>query len=321
MKSLIVPVVTPSWLPSESDLLAAQNNGGVFTLYGAEWSTHTEMLIDWAPQSFHDNCTRLLQSFAGRVSGILVWGTTGEGPWFDPLQYGTLLTVMKHTCPKSIHLYAGVLGSDGQVWNQVQVAQELWYDIVLGLNNYGCNNTDRFKSAMEKLSPAGRLLLYNLPTFKPANKEFVLGCLNDSRVVGFKDSSGDAEFFSWLLSLKAEKLDLQIFHGSEAGYWKLSSEELDFVDGLVAGTANVDSQLLREFTDDPHDTEIFDKLEILKSDVAFLSKRALSDTLPATKIAKNIHGLKILLNRKGILDNSSMYCHPSSTLFQTYQNR
>jgi len=86
--------------------------------------------------------------------------------------------------------------------------------MVLGLG-HTANNTLRFQAAMKALNTAGKLFLYTLPTFRPADKGFILTCLEDSRVVGFKDSSGDAEFFSWLLSLKERRPDFQVYHGDE----------------------------------------------------------------------------------------------------------
>ncbi len=124
---------------------------------------------------------------------------------------------------------------------------------------------------MRSLGDKGRLFLYNLPTFRPAEKSFILQCLNDPRVVGFKDSSGNTEFFQWLLSLKRDRPDLQVFHGSEPAYGNLSPEDFDRVDGLVSGNANIHPALLQAYTNNPRHTAHFGARAELHDDIGRLS--------------------------------------------------
>jgi 4-hydroxy-tetrahydrodipicolinate synthase len=140
------------------------------------------------------------------------------------------------------------------VGDQIHSAQSLGIDsIVLGLNHTR-NTVARFQKALEALDTTSKLFLYNLPTFKPTDQDFILECLQDPRVVGMKDSSGDANFFSWLLTLKKDRPNFQVFHGSESAYGQLSDKEFSQVDGLVSGNANVHPALLHAYMHSPRHT-------------------------------------------------------------------
>ncbi len=138
------------------------------------------------------------------------------------------------------------------VSDQIRFATSVDIDhILLGINHTRQSH-QRLRDALEALSPTGKIFLYNLPTFHPVNREFILQCFRDERIAGIKDSSGDTEFFRWLLSLKKERPDFQVFHGNEELYGALSASEFTDVDGLVAGNANVHPALLHAYTKNPY---------------------------------------------------------------------
>lgn len=323
MKSLIVPVITPAWIPSEDRLPDVFSNNTIL-YHGAEETTWTVEAIDGVPQVFHDSCERLLSTFSNRASGVLVWGTTGEGIGFWPLQYHVLLNAMKKVCPQDLEIYAGVLLGDSMVWDQVRTAQDLGIkNIVLWLNHTR-NPEARFDSAITALSSSSRLFLYNLPTFRSADRQYILSCLKNPQVAWFKDSSGDTEFFIWLLSIKKNWPDFQVFHGSEWAYGELFPDDFAQVDGLVAWTANVNPPLLAWYTNNPHDItdDIAQQRMLLNFRIKELSWRGQDiQKNPTVAIERYIHGLKMRLMELEILswDQVSLYSAPSSSLFRTHQ--
>lgn len=55
----------------------------------------------------------------------------------------------------------------------------------------------------------------------------------------------------YLLDFKSASRDFQVLAGNEEVYGNLRDPEYDAIDGLVSGNSNVNSELLRRFTDNP----------------------------------------------------------------------
>lgn len=56
----------------------------------------------------------------------------------------------------------------------------------------------------------------------------------------------------YLLNFKSGGRDFQVLAGNEGVYGDLRDPEFDEIDGLVSGNSNADAELLRRFTNNPH---------------------------------------------------------------------
>jgi len=148
-------------------------------------------------------------------------------------------------------------------------------------------------------------------------------------VLGFKDSSGDPAFFSWLLSLKKERPYLKIFHGSEPAYGDLPDEELRNVDGLVSGNANLHPALLHEYTKNPRNAAVARGRSDLHTSIVGSSRS--SHNNPVVSIEEHILQLKRKLVRLCVSPHDQqrkifshgqdvLLSHPRGSLFRTYRS-
>lgn len=318
-KLLITPVVTPLGLPSEKELEQVWPDGVVMIPTG-EWQKIPQRLREGAPEHFHTACQKLLESLKGNTDAILVGGTTGEGVWFWIRQYRALLSAMKKACPPDIRIMAGLLGRDDMVRGQVLAAQVLWIsEFVLGLNHTG-DNQRRFDYSMSVSGSKDRWYIYNLPTFPTASLKFIERCGEDMRVLWIKDSSAgtDEMRLRHLLNLKSQRRDFQVLAGNEGVYGDLRDPEFDEIDGLVSGNSNADPDLLRQFTDNPHNWTSQARKE-LHDAIARLPLGRRPHT-PTEHIENHILGLKIRLLELWIFEPQHvwLYSPGRGTLFQTY---
>lgn len=316
-KLLITPVVTPLGLPSEKELEQVWPDGVVMIPTG-EWQKIPEQLRDGAPEHFHTACQKLLESLRGKTDAILVGGTTGEGAGFGINQYETLLKAMKKACPPDIRIMAGLLGWDDMVRDQV-IACPWITEFVLGLNHIG-DNQRRLEQALGLFGMQDRLWLYNMPTFQPASLGFIEKCMQDWRVVWIKDSSDwtDAMRLRYLLNFKSGGRDFQVLAGNEGVYGDLRDPEFDEIDGLVSGNSNADPDLLRQFTDNPHNWTSQARKELHDAIAKF--PRGRRPHTPTEHIENHILGLKIRLLELWIFEPQHvwLYSPGRGTLFQTY---
>lgn len=246
---IITPTPTLWWVPKEEEIIWALFHSEI-KIHGPE-GIHAEQLIDGARDFFHTGTAALLNSFPETIHGILIAGTTAEGPVFGINQFRAIVhSHLKH-CPPHLMPYVGILGDDEMIAKQIEVAQALWArNFVLWLNHTG-DNRKRFREAMAALDLESSLWLYNMPTFTSANLDFIRECMNHPRVKWIKDSSGKIIDFRALLWLKEERPDFEIYLGSEPLAAELTEDERAIFEGIIAGNANIHWELLVDYLLNP----------------------------------------------------------------------
>lgn len=263
-------------------------------------------LVDYVgsdtPEEFFESIGRLIDSVRQSANTLVPGGTTGEGHLLSIKQYRSLLEAVVRF-RWDLHVRAWVLGRDEHVGTQIQIAQELWIDETM----IGCGHTGdhevRVVTAREATSPTGKIVLYNMPGwFKPLPLDFVAQCFRaDNRIVGIKDSSGDADYFEELLSLKGSFPGRIISHGSEPLYGNMPADRRKLVDEVTSGTANVASQLLRQFLENP---EQFRGDRTALSAVIGSYHAGFDTSTPGWAIQNYVYGLKTKSRLDGVLTGS-----------------
>ncbi len=286
---IIIPTPTLGWVPNEEDIIWEKFNS-LIEIYGPEGLTWEEQLVDGVPGFFHTGTAALLNSFPETIHGILIAGTTGEGPVFGINQFRAIVwSHLKH-CPSHLVPYVGILWGDDMVAKQIEEAQALGArNFVLWLN-HTWDNRKRFCEAIAALNSDSSIWLYNMPTFRPVDLDFIRECMKDSRVKWIKDSSGKLVDFQALLWLRKERSDFEIYLGSEPLAVELTEDERAIFEGIIAGNANINPQLLAEYTNNPQKYRI--ARQKLHNQIHSLS-RIDDDKDSQGNIRNHLHGFKI----------------------------
>jgi dihydrodipicolinate synthase/N-acetylneuraminate lyase len=283
----IIPVPTLWWLPSEEEIMVAWFDGKINT--STLYEIWQEQLMHGAPDFFHTGTAALLNSFPETIHGILIAGTTGEGSVFGINQFKAIVQSHLKNCPPHLVPYIGILGSDEMVAKQIEEAQALWArNFVFWLNHTG-DNRRRFQEAMAALELGSSIWLYNMPTFKPENLDFVRECMGDPRVKWIKDSSGKLVDFQALLWLKKERSDFEIYLGSEPLAAELTKSKYANTDGIIAGNATIDPELLAKYTQNP---KAFAEARKELHEKIHKWGNVDEDFYPQWNIRNHIHGIK-----------------------------
>jgi 4-hydroxy-tetrahydrodipicolinate synthase len=186
---------------------------------------------------------------AGGVSGLFILGTTGEGP---SLGYRLRRDLIEHTCrlvQRRVPVLVGI--TDTAFVESVALARraaEAGADaVVLAPPYYLPEGQPELREYLEHLLPELPLplFLYNMPpltkvSFEP---ETVRWALQQPRILGMKDSSGDMMYFSRLLELKNQRPDWTLLIGPEE---LLAESVLLGGHGGVNGGANIFPRLYVE---------------------------------------------------------------------------
>ncbi len=179
---------------------------------------------------------------AGGVHGIFILGTTGEAP---SLSYRLRRELIKRVCELVAGRVPVLVGiTDTSFVESVQLAQ---YAAGSGATALVLSTPYYFPAGQTELAGYVRnlvpqlplpLVLYNMPSLTKVWFELeTLKKLADiDGIVGIKDSSGDLDYFSSLMSLRQSRPDWSIMIGPEA---KLPEAMALGGDGGVAGGANV----------------------------------------------------------------------------------
>jgi 4-hydroxy-tetrahydrodipicolinate synthase len=201
----------------------------------------------------------LMQFLAARgCHGIVLFGTTGEGPSFSPTERETLMRAAckaRESMP-GFHLIAGTgTPSLSETIDLTKLAFDLGYDGVLVVPPYYFRKaTDNglfawFSEVLQKAVPSnGYLLGYHFPNVAGIGLSIeLLGRLKDtfpSQFAGIKDSSHDADLAHNL----GEKFgsDLVVLTGTDS-YLQLAMQNQ--AAGCITAPANILSPDLREAWD------------------------------------------------------------------------
>lgn len=230
--------------------------------------------------------------------------------------YHAVTTKFQDSPGQKIPIIAGILWSDETIAEQVKQAQGFSIRrFALGLNHTGDNET-RVQKTLDALGPNDTLMLYNMPGFDAANMDDVVRwVMSDSRIIGFKDSSAKEDIFIRLLLLARSIPGFQLFHGSEAGWGKLTPEQRKQSAGLISGTANVRPALLKKFMADPASVaEEYDSLVAELSQV----RQPFNTDIRGGGIQSYVHNMLKMLIRDRVFqsyNSATMYSEPGKIFF------
>jgi 4-hydroxy-tetrahydrodipicolinate synthase len=186
---------------------------------------------------------------AGGASGLFILGTTGEGP---SLGYRLRRELIEHTCRQvkgRVPVLVGI--TDTAFVESVQVARcavEAGADaVVLAPPYYVPEGQSELREYLEHLLPELPLplFLYNMPSLTkvPFEIDTVRWAMDQPRIVGIKDSSGNMIYFSRLLELAKNRAGWTVLVGPEE---LLAESVLLGGHGGVNGGANVFPRLYVE---------------------------------------------------------------------------
>ncbi len=206
-----------------------------------------------------DSVPALLEFLAGRgCHGIVLFGTTGEGPSFSPAEREALLRVaceVRNSIPRVQLLVGTGTPSLSESIDLTRLAFDLGFDGVLSVPPYYFRKaTDQglfawFRELIQKAVPSdGYLLGYHFPGV--AGIGFSMELLArlkgafPAQFAGLKDSSHDADFARALG--KRFGSDLAVFSGTDS-YLQLALQ--NEAAGCITAPANILSPGLREIWD------------------------------------------------------------------------
>ncbi|NEE03136.1 dihydrodipicolinate synthase family protein [Phytoactinopolyspora halotolerans] len=183
-----------------------------------------------------------VERLVGGVDGIMVLGTGGELPILrDDVASGAIEVVADQLAGR-LPLACGI-GDAGtaRAVDRAARAKEAGadYAAVCGPYYYRADSqavTRHF--AMIADASSLPVVLYNIPkcTHTPLDRDAVLALADHPNIVGIKDSTGDRDFFDWLLAAR-ERTGWTVLQGTAekraSEYWRSG------MDGYVSGLENV----------------------------------------------------------------------------------
>ncbi|MFZ2095454.1 MAG: dihydrodipicolinate synthase family protein [Anaerolineales bacterium] len=227
--------------------------GNITHLSGVYAAAVTPLKVDLSPDL--DGLTNLIHFLANRgCHGVLIMGTTGEGPSFSLKERISVYKSAAKVCESipNFHLLAGTgTPSLGDTVYLTRSAFDLGFAAVVVLPPYYYRKaTDEglftwFSQVLKKAVPSERALLgYHIPPVSGVSFSLdLLERLKDAfpdQFVGIKDSSGDPQW-ARILGERFGK-DLLVLNGND----RLFSQSLQsFSSGCITAMANVLSPLHR----------------------------------------------------------------------------
>jgi len=186
---------------------------------------------------------RLLEHIlAGGVNGLFILGTTGEGP---SLSYRLRRELIERVCRQVAGRVPVLVGiTDTAFVESVQIARQAEVSgataLVLAPPYYLPEAQPELQEYLDHLVPELPLplFLYNMPSLTKVSFELptIQRALQDQRIIGFKDSSGDLSYFEEVAELIKARPDWSLLIGPEEKLFK--SLQLGG-DGGVSGGANL----------------------------------------------------------------------------------
>jgi dihydrodipicolinate synthase/N-acetylneuraminate lyase len=190
---------------------------------------------------------RLLEHIlAGKVNGLFILGTTGEGP---SLSYRLRRELIERVCRQVAGRVPVLVGiTDTSFVESVQVARCAAESgasaVVLAPPYYLPEAQPELQEYLDHLVPELPLplFLYNMPalTKVPIELDTIRRAMQEPRIIGFKDSSGDLAYFKTVAELIKERPDWSLLIGPEE---KLFASLQMGGNGGVSGGANLFPQL------------------------------------------------------------------------------
>ncbi|MGH8874394.1 MAG: dihydrodipicolinate synthase family protein [Acidimicrobiia bacterium] len=191
-----------------------------------------------------------LETLAGhRITGFLIGGSTGEGPYLEPGERTALIWASREAVGRRPFLLAGVTAETQRAAEaQVREASEAGADGVLVLTptTLARNRHALVRRHFEELADASPLpvLLYSVPTYTayPLPEEVVAELAEHPNIVGMKDSGGDPVRMQRLVAATPEGFIL--FAGSSqavtlslaAGAYGAITASVNYVPDLLGET-------------------------------------------------------------------------------------
>ncbi|HEY3080698.1 MAG TPA: dihydrodipicolinate synthase family protein [Chloroflexota bacterium] len=175
-------------------------------------------------------------------SGLFVTGGCGEGPWLTSAQRAGVIRAAVDAAGRRAPVLAGVtLPSTGPACESArQLADEGAAALVVTSPYYFAADADAQRRHVEAVLDATPLpvLLYNIPqcTHQPFAPETVGALARHDRVIGIKDSAGDAATYRRFVAVKRDRPAFRVLQGAET---QAAGSLADGGDGLVPGLANV----------------------------------------------------------------------------------
>ncbi|HXT12170.1 MAG TPA: dihydrodipicolinate synthase family protein [Candidatus Angelobacter sp.] len=158
---------------------------------------------------------------AGGVSGIFILGTTGEGP---SLSYRLRRELIQRVCKQVNHRVPILVGitdtSFAESVNLARSAAESGADAVVAAPPYYLPEAQpELQEYLHHLVPEIPLplYLYNMPalTKVPLELETVRRAIDEPRIIGLKDSSGDLNYFKEAAQVIRQRKDWSLLIGPE----------------------------------------------------------------------------------------------------------
>ncbi|HEX9047710.1 MAG TPA: dihydrodipicolinate synthase family protein [Verrucomicrobiae bacterium] len=158
---------------------------------------------------------------AGGVAGLFVLGTTGEGP---SLSYRLRAEMIERVCKQvngRVPVLVGITDTAfAESVNVARVAEKFDAAAVVAAPPYYMpEGQPELQEWLDHLAPELPLplFLYNMPplTKVPYEIEIVRHALGNGRIIGFKDSSGDLNYFRSVAALLPARPDWSLLIGPE----------------------------------------------------------------------------------------------------------
>jgi 4-hydroxy-tetrahydrodipicolinate synthase len=179
---------------------------------------------------------------AGGVSGLFVLGTTGEGPSLGYRLRRELVERVCHQVRQRVPVLVGITDTAFvEALNLARIAAEAGADALVAAPPYYLpGGQPELREYLDHLVPELPLplFLYNMPALTKVafDLETVRYAMDEPRIVGLKDSSGDMKYFRGAAELLKHRPDWSLLIGPEE---RLMEAVLAGGHGGVSGGANL----------------------------------------------------------------------------------
>lgn len=191
-----------------------------------------------------DSLNRLINHLInGGVSGLFLFGSSGEGPWLNETQLVAVLKEAHNAVNGRVPILAGLLEPSTprviQLMHAIEKTEAADAIVVTTPYYFGSDSRDQIEH-FTRVADASALpiVLYNIPpmTHHMLAVETVDALLDHENIVGIKDSAGDMDAFRRLIQLKESRPTFSVLQGAE----NLAFDALVCgADGIVPGLGNI----------------------------------------------------------------------------------